>query len=173
MADQDPPAGSSAAGNQDGRWLPAVAARTDVQPAGGDLRLFRLEALEARQTQWLGTVMLAPRASFRLFTLFAVLAVAAIVALLCFGQFTRTARVNGWLLPQEGVVRVQAPRPGVIVRLHVKEGSQVREGDRLLTLSDELQSARLGATQAQITQRLSERRASMTEERSQQRRLLA
>ena len=55
----------------------------------------------------------------------------------------------------------------------VKEGVQVRKGDRLLTLSDELQSASLGATQAQITQRLSERRASMAEERSQQQRLLA
>jgi membrane fusion protein len=49
----------------------------------------------------------------------------------------------------------------------------VHKGDLLLTLSDELQSARLGPTQAQITQRLSERRASMTEERSQQQRLLA
>lgn len=169
----DPPAGSSTAGNQDARWLPAVAARTNVEPAGGNSRLFRSEVLEARQTQWLGTVMLAPRASFRLFTLFAVLAAAAIVALLCFGQFTRTARVNGWLLPQEGLVRVQAPRPGIVVSLDVKEGSHVREGDRLLTLSDELQSARLGPTQAQITQRLDERRASMTEERRQQQRLLA
>jgi membrane fusion protein len=129
--------------------------------------------LAARQTQWLGTVMLAPRASFRLFTLFAVLAAAAIVALLSLGQFTRTSRVNGWLLPQEGLIRVQAPRPGIVVSLGVKEGSQVRVGDRLLTLSDELQSARLGPTQAQITQRLDERRASMAEERRQQRRLLA
>jgi membrane fusion protein len=174
MANQaDPLDHSSTAGKQDGRWLPAVAARTDVEPAGGDARLFRLEVLRARQTQWLGTVRLAPRASFRLFTLFAVLAAAAIVALLCFGQFTRTARVNGWLLPQEGLVRVQAPRPGIVVSLGVNEGSQVREGDRLLTLSDELQSVRLGATQAQITQRLDERRASMTEELRQQRRLLA
>jgi membrane fusion protein len=174
MADRaDPPAGSSAAGSQDERWLPVVAARTDVEPAGAELRLFRSEVLEARQTQWLGTVMLAPRASFRLFTLISVVAAAAIVGLLCFGEFTRTARVNGWLLPQDGVVRVQAPRPGIVGSLDVKEGAQVRKGDRLLTLSDELQSARLGPTQAQITQRLSERRASMTEERSQQQRLLA
>lgn len=174
MADgADPPAGSATSGNPDDRWLPAVAARSDLEPAGADSRLFRPEVLEARQTQWLGTVMLAPRPSFRFFTLFAVLAAAAIVALLFFGQFTRTARVNGWLLPQEGLVRVQAPRPGIVVSLDVKEGSRVRQGDRLLTLSDELQSARLGPTQAQITQRLDERRASLAEERHQQERLLA
>src|SRR5438067_922258 len=54
MADRaDPPAGSSAAGNQDDRWVPPVAACTDVESAGADLRLFRSEVLEARQTQWL------------------------------------------------------------------------------------------------------------------------
>src|SRR6476659_5271774 len=115
MADRaHPHTDSSTVGTQDDRWVPAVAARTDVEPAGADLRLFRSEVLEARQTQWLGTVMLAPRASFRLFTLISVVAAAAIVALLCFGEFTRTARVNGWLLPREGVVRVQAPRPGIV-----------------------------------------------------------
>ncbi|HWP13823.1 MAG TPA: HlyD family efflux transporter periplasmic adaptor subunit [Ramlibacter sp.] len=161
------------ADDQDNRWVPAVAARTGVQSAGADMRLFRSEVLEARQTQWLGTAILPPRASFRVFTLVGVAAAAAIVALICFGEFTRTARVNGWLLPQEGVVRVQAPRPGIVGNLDVKEGAQVHQGDRLLTLSDELQSARLGPTQALIMQRLSERRASMTEERSQQQRLLA
>jgi membrane fusion protein len=169
----NPDAESSVGHGQDDRWVPAVAARTHVEPARADSSLFRSEVLEARQTQWLGTVVLAPRASFRLFTLVGLIAAAAIIALLCFGEFTRTARVNGWLLPQEGVVRVQAPRPGIVGNLDVKEGAQVRKGDRLLTLSDELQSASLGATQAQITQRLSERRASMAEERSQQQRLLA
>src|SRR6478752_195165 len=174
MAHQEiSPAGSSTADGQDDRWVPALAARTDARPAGAELRLFRSEVIEARQTQWLGTVMLAPRASFRLFTLVGVAAAVAIVALLCFGHFTRTARVSGWLLPQEGVVRLQAPRPGIVGSLAVKEGDQVHKGDRLLTLSDELQSASLGATQAQITQRLSERRASMSEERGQQQRLLA
>ncbi|WP_082793099.1 HlyD family secretion protein [Ramlibacter tataouinensis] len=174
MADQaHPPANSSLTEGQDDRWVPAVAARTVAPPAGAEVRLFRSEVLEARQTQWLGTVMLAPRTSFRLFTLVGVIAAAAIVALLGFGEFTRTARVNGWLLPHDGVVRVQAPRPGIVGALEVKEGSQVHKGDRLLTLSDELQSTRLGATQAQITQRLSERRASLAEERLQQQRLLA
>lgn len=146
-----------------------------VKPGGGevpgaDLRLFRSEVVAARQTQWLGTVMLAPRASFRLFTLIAIAATAAIVGLLGFGQFTRTAHVNGWLLPQEGVIRVHAPRPGTVGRIDVAEGTRVHKGDPLLNLTDDLQSAALGATQAQITQRLAERRTSLSEERAQQRR---
>lgn len=168
MADAAP----RVAGSQD-RGVPAVGTHAVQTRPGSDLRLFRSEAVAARQTQWLGTVTLAPRASFRMFTIVGLLAAAAVVALLFFGQFTRTARISGWLLPQDGVVRVQAPRPGVVASVAVKEGDTVHRGDRLLTLSDELQSARFGATQAQVSQRLGERRASMSEERSQQRRLYA
>jgi membrane fusion protein len=136
-------------------------------------RLFRTEALAERQTQWLGTVVLAPRASHHFVTLFVVLVVAAVAALLFFAEFTRKAKVSGWLVPQQGMVRVFAPRPGVITGLYVKEGQEVHKGDRLLTLSAELESATIGATQAEIARRLIARRHSLVEERSQHERLLA
>ncbi len=159
-----------------GRALVQAAAKAPgTGPAGdgADTRLFRAEALAERQTQWMGTVLLAARTSHRMFTLVGVAAATAILCLLVFASFTRTARVNGWLLPEQGMVRVFAPRPGVVSGLHVIEGQSVQKGDRLLTLSDELQSATLGATQAQVMQRLAERRASLAEERNQQRLLLA
>lgn len=137
-----------------------------------ELRLFRAEVMAEQQGQWLGTVMLASSLSHRLFTLWALLATLAILALLYFGSFTHTAHVNGWLLPKEGVVRVFAPRPGLVSSLNVHEGAQIHKGDRLLTLSDELQSSTLGATQAQVMQHLAERRASLSEERNQQQRLM-
>jgi membrane fusion protein len=168
--------------------LPAEAPPPDTSPSGalkaaaGDnvsvrrgeasATLFRAEVLAERQTQWLGTVMLAPRASHRIFTLVALAITAAMITLFAFGTFTRTARVNGWLLPRQGLVKVMAPRPGLVAELAVQEGARVRKGDRLLTLSDELQSASLGATQGQIMKRLAERTASLEGERSQQERLL-
>ncbi len=144
-----------------------------VPDANSGARLFRTEVLARQQTQWLGTVLLAPRASHRLFTLIGVLATVAVLALLVFASFTRTARINGWLLPQDGMVRVLAPRPGVVSSLSVKEGAAIRKGDALLTISDELQSTSLGATQGQVMQRLAERRESLRDERRQQRRLQA
>ena len=56
--------------------------------------LFRSEVIEARRSQWLGPVLLAPRPSHRLFAGLALLAVAALVALLALGEFTRKARVT-------------------------------------------------------------------------------
>lgn len=132
---------------------------------GGKLQLFRPEALAEHQTQWLGTVLLAPRLSHRLFALFAAITAAAVLALLFFASYTRTARVNGWLVPTEGLARVFAPQAGVVVGLHVTEGDQVRKGEHLLTLSGELQSTALGATQAEVARQLAARRKSLLAER--------
>ena len=71
--------------------------------------LFRPEVMTERQTQWLGTVLLVPRLSYCFFTVFAVLATGAILGLLWFADYARTAQINGWLVPQQGLIRVFAP----------------------------------------------------------------
>lgn len=158
-------------GPSESRWLDTVGPDSvvDVPPQP---RLFRAEVMAQRQTQWLGTVLLAPRTTHRVFTLVALLFTAATLALLAFGEYTRSARIAGWLQPQQGVVRVFSPRPGVVSSLHVSEGMRVSKGAPLLSLSDELQSAALGATQAEVMRRLAERRDSLGDELGQQRRML-
>jgi membrane fusion protein len=141
--------------------------------AGTRQLLFRPEVLTEQQTQWLGTVLLVPRLSHRLFGLLGALAAFGLIGMLFYADFTRTARVSGWLVPQQGLVRVFASRPGIVTGLHVREGAEIRKGEPLVSLSDELQSAALGATQAEIARRLDERRLSLREERSQQQQLMA
>lgn len=116
---------------------------------------------------------MARRPSHGLFALAGLLAAAAVLTLLFLADFTRAVHVNGWLVPQQGMIKVFAPRPGIVTALHVSEGAAIRKGEPLLTLSDELQSAALGNTQAQIARRLAERLASLHEELRQQRRLFA
>ena len=135
--------------------------------------LFRAEALAERQTHWLGTVLLVPRTSDYLFTAGAVLAAVATVGLLFWGEFTRKERVDGWLVPQRGLVRVFSPQQGVVTRLYAKEGAQVHKGERLLSLSSELESSTLGATQAQVVRRLGELRDALRNQQSQDEQLLA
>lgn len=151
----------------------ATATGAEVLPAAvATTPLFRAEALAERRTPWLGTVLLAPQLSHRVYTAVAVVSAVAILALLFGASFTRTARLNGWLVPPQGVVRVMAPRPGVVTALHVAEGAQVRQGQPLITLSDELQSSALGGVQAEVSRHLGERSRSLQEEREQQRSLL-
>lgn len=133
--------------------------------------LFRPEVLAERQTQWLGTVLLTPRLSFRLFAAFAVLATTALLSLFFFAGYTRKARIDGWLVPQQGLVQVFAPQPGVVAEIYAKEGAEVHRGDRLLVLSAELESTALGATRSEIVRRLVARRDSLAQERHERERL--
>jgi membrane fusion protein len=99
--------------------------------------LFRPEVLAERQTQWLGTVLLTPKILHGMFTAFGCLTAAAILCLLIFGDYTRKAHINGWLMPQEGLIRLFTPQPGVVTRLYVQEGEDAREGAPILELSTE------------------------------------
>ena len=126
-----------------------------------------------RQTQWLGTVLLAPRLSYRFFTVFAVLTTGAVLGMLFSADYARKARINGWLVPHQGLIRVFAPQAGVVTQLYVREGGEVRQGEHLLRLSTELQSAAFGATQSAITHQLATRRDSLAAERRQYEQLFA
>jgi membrane fusion protein len=155
----------------DRRDEPSGELVTRHSPTDGE-SLFRPEVATERHSQWLGTVLLAPKISYSLFAAFSALAVAGIMSLLFFGEFTRQERIEGWLVPERGLVRVVAPRPGVITRLHVRDGDKVAEGAPLITLSTEVQSEAFGATQEEVVRRLTSRRDSLIAERRLQRKLL-
>ena len=135
--------------------------------------LFRGEVLEAQQSQWLGTVLLAPRLSFRLFTGFAVTAAAVTLGFLFFADYTDRATVNGWLVPEQGMVRVYAPQAGIVSELAVGEGQLVGAGAVLARLTSELSSEVGFATRQEVVQRLQSRRHSMAAERDRRVRLFA
>jgi membrane fusion protein len=144
-----------------------------TEPAGAaNAPLFRPEVLAERQTQWLGTVIVKPRASHRWFALFSALAGLGLLALLFGASYARKAHVSGWLVPDQGVARVFAAQNGVVTRFLVQEGQEVRKGQALLVLSTEQQSMALGDTQANIARTLAVRRDSLDDEARQNQQLL-
>jgi len=126
-----------------------------------ETELFRTEVLAEQQSQWLGTVLLIPRISYAMSAGFALLAAAGVLAILFCAHYTKTARIQGWLVPERGIIQIFAPQPGVLVELHVQEGEKVRKGMPLLALSTELQSEALGATQRNVLLWMQQRRASL------------
>lgn len=142
----------------------------DKEAAPGDADpLFRGEVLAERQSQWLGTVLLAPRISHTIFAAFAVVTMVAILAMLFFSSFTRKARIEGWLMPEQGAIRVFSPQPGAVMRLNVREGSRVTKGMPLATVSAEVESRAAGPTGEEVIRQLTSRRGSMAEEQERQR----
>jgi membrane fusion protein len=132
--------------------------------------LFRTEAVESRQRDWLGSIQLIRPVSLAVLTGCAVLAVAATATYLTLGEYTRKARVSGYLAPDRGVIRLVAPQASVVVESHVAEGRAVKRGDVLFVLAVG-QATLSGDTQEAVQSSLSARGASL-QEAARQRTLL-
>ena len=122
--------------------------------------LFRPEALESRQRDWLGSVQLTRPLSFALLTGFVVLVAASVATYLFLGEYTRKARVTGVLVPDRGVIRLVAPQPATVVESHAAEGAVVRRGDVLFVLAVG-QATLSGDTQTAVQNSLASRERSL------------
>jgi membrane fusion protein len=97
--------------------------------------LFRPEVIENRQSQWLGSIQLLRPVSLHVLTAMAVGAAVLVAAYLFLGEYTRKARVAGFLAPDRGVIRLVAPQAGTVLESRAVEGAVVRRGDVLYVLS--------------------------------------
>jgi membrane fusion protein len=143
------------------------------QRALAGVPLFRPEVLRHQQSEWMGTILVKPHAMNWWFAAIAALTVAGILLLLFTASYTRKAHVSGWLIPQQGMVRVFAPRAAVVTTLLVREGAQVKQGQPLAKLSGEEQSAALGDTQAGTVRALEAQRATLDVERLRAQEMIA
>jgi membrane fusion protein len=122
--------------------------------------LFRPEALEHRDRDWLGSIQLTRPVSLSILTWFAVLVAASVVAYLVLGEYTRKARVAGYLVPDRGVIRLVAPQPATVVESHAADGRTVHRGDVLFVL-DVGQATLSGDTQLAVQSSLASRERSL------------
>lgn len=111
--------------------------------------LFRHEVLENRQRDWLGSIQLTRPLSLHLLTGLALVIAAVVITWLVLGEYTRKARVTGFLAPDKGVIRLVSPRAATVLESHVAEGRTVRQGEVLYVLSVE-QSTLAGDTDAVV-----------------------
>jgi membrane fusion protein len=99
--------------------------------------LFRKEAVNARRQHLLGEVVLSQPLSFSVLAILLVVISATAIAFISIASYARKETVQGFLSPDKGIVRIHAPRSGVVGQLHAREGQLVNAGDPLLTLLGE------------------------------------
>lgn len=121
---------------------------------------FRPEALEHQERDWLGSVQLTRPVSLSALTAFALLVAIAVGVFLCVGEYTRKARVSGYLVLDRGVIRLVSPQNATVVESHVAEGGSVKRGDVLFVLSVG-QATPSGDTQAAIQRSIASRSQSL------------
>lgn len=139
--------------------------QTKTQGARPSSSLFREDAIQNKQTRRLGTVMLAPALSHRMFVLFGLVELTGIIIFMVSSSYARKEKVSGWLVPERGMIQIFAPQQSLVSDLRVENGARVKKCRVLLVLSTELQSAALGATQEEVIRGLKKRRKSLDAER--------
>lgn len=122
--------------------------------------LFRTEALTHRERDWLGSIQLIRPVSLAVLTTLVLVVMGAVVAYLALGEYTRKARVSGYLVPDRGVIRLTAPQPATVVESHVFEGRAVRRGEVLFVLAVG-QATISGDTQAAVQDSIASRTQSL------------
>lgn len=99
--------------------------------------LFREGALRKHRRRLLGDVTLTQPLPLTITTGFLTVVVLILIVFLTFAQYSRKEQVTGYISPEHGVVRLHAPKGGVVVRLHVDEGDLVSAGSPLVTIDAE------------------------------------
>lgn len=113
--------------------------------------LFRKEAMDAHRGNWMGNIHVATPLSRWVWTALSVTLAAAIVCFLVFGHYTQRASVNGQLVPTTGLLGVTSVATGTVTRVFVHAGDTVHQGDRLLEISSDRNSVRMGSMRADIS----------------------
>lgn len=116
--------------------------------------LFRTEAIEHRRRRLLGEVIIAQPVSHGVLTVVLSLLTLTTVTYLATGSYAKTETVQGYIAPSGGLAQVYASRGGTVVRVLVREGDLVTQGQPLVELSLETAGADgpVGAKLRQETQ---------------------
>lgn len=97
--------------------------------------LFRPEALDYRRQSWLGNITLVRPLSLTVLTVGAIVVASLVATSLWLGEYTRKARVTGYLVPDRGLIRLMPPQQATVVESHAVEGRSVKRDEVLFVLA--------------------------------------
>jgi membrane fusion protein len=126
--------------------------------------LFRPEVFAKRRAHWLAPIRLTLPVPYRALACAAVVILALLVGALFLGEHTRRIRVEGQLVPEQGLLSIHAAQAGTVARAIVQEGELVAEGQPLLEISTDVDSAAMGGTRAAIANELGSQRSRLETE---------
>ena len=126
--------------------------------------LFRQEAVQHAADRRFGTVILIRPMGFQLICLGLAAAAVSIIVLLFTLSYQRKATVTGVVVPEEGLIRIEAAQLGVIASASVREGQVVQAGETLLMLSTDRTTTEHAGVARAVEKLLRVRRSSYEED---------
>ncbi len=133
--------------------------------------LFRKEAVDFFKEKHLGEVVELRSITISFLTVMTVAIAVVLVIFICWGQYTRKAHVEGYLVPNKGLIKIYASQTGILTEQFVEEGQKVKQGDRLFVLSTDHSSLEKTQAQAAVIEQIKQRRNSLEVEIKKQLRI--
>lgn len=134
------------------------------EPAKPAHQLYREQALQARQPDKLGAILLLRPPLVSFLTGLSVLVCVLLILFFCFAKYTRKTSVTGQLMPSVGVVKVVANQSGVVEKRLVDDDQPVSKGQPLYLISNETHQGAQGNAQGNISAQVELRIGSMRDE---------
>lgn len=119
---------------------------------------FRQAALAAHHRENVGETLTSRPISLRIASVTAIILVSALIIFALEVSYTRKERVNGYLTPDRGIIKVVAPLSGTVRESRVSPSSEVKSGEALFIINAERTSG--GSTVESTTIGLLQRRKS-------------
>lgn len=126
--------------------------------------LFRHEAVNALRPPHYGEITLVPGVSSRWLAVAGLCVIVGLTALMGLGSYTRRTTVGGQVYPSEGLIRITASQPGIIVEQLVQDGQAVKRGTVLFVLSGDRMGADNVNYQRGIAMQIEARRRSLEDD---------
>ena len=157
----------------------APAGEAERDPGGGDRAAHAGDAEAtgasggAVTSEGLGQVLLIRPLSFAWLCGFFCLIAAALLGFLVFGEYTRKETVQGQIIVNDGLSKIYASAPGVVLTTHVKQGDRVRLGQPLIVLSVDVSTQKAGDSRAAIARQLLQQQEALKRQHVKQRAISA
>lgn len=133
-------------------WGGALGMREETKPSAeaDEEELFRVEALKSFGDRHFGRpIAFQPKLWVTLaFTLVVMVGITA--AFITTATYARKERVVGWVMPDEGLIRLAHAQPGQVEAVQVNEGEEITLGQPLITLSFDTTLAEGGQATEQL-----------------------
>lgn len=126
---------------------------------------FRADAIASRSANQIGAALLSRPKTFSLMVTIVGLVVAALILMMVFVEYTSRATVGGIILPSAGLVKIYTPQAGTLSDIKVKDGSFVRKGQPLFTISNDKHANAKESTQASLSNLNGKKLRILTEQR--------
>ena len=116
--------------------------------------MFRKDFFLHKKNEWLGDVHISNPVSYRLLGLYCFILFLTFITFLFFAHYTNREKSQGSIIPEKGIININSNDNGFIKDIFISNGSHVKKGAPLFSISKEKNAEQYGNTNQYINKQL-------------------